>query len=264
MRSYADVQSISSNEMIITLDNDEAAAGWVGEKQARPETATPQFGQKKIVCNEIYAEPRATQRAVDDASFDLEAWLSGKVAEKFGRTENTAFVNGDGIEKPRGFTTYDDGVVGHGVASQELIEQIKTGDANNLTTDAFFDMEASLKGEYMGNALWFLNRKSLGEIRKLVDGQGNYIWDPGFNGSTGPTILGKGYARFEDMAAVAANALPIAFGDMKETYQILDRIGIRVLRDPYTAKPFVKYYTTKRVGGDVKNFESLKLMKVKA
>ena len=262
MRAHADVMNISANEMIFTLDNDELTTGWVGEKENRTETSTPQFGQKKIVCNEIYAEPRITQRAVDDAAIPLEAWLSGKISDQFSREENTTFTNGDGIEKPRGFLTYPDGVVGPGIASQELIEQIVTGDAAALTTDAFFDMESSLKSKYMGNAKWFTNRKSIGDIRKLQDGQGNYIWDPGFNGATGPSVLGKTIVRFEDMPAVGAGALPIAFGDMKETYQILDRIGIRIQRDNITKKGWVKYYTTKRVGGDVKNFESLKLMKV--
>lgn len=264
MRTYASQANISGNEWIAILDNDEAGSGWVGEKESRPETTTPQFAQKKIVANELYAEPRATQRMVDDAAFNLEGWLTGKVADKFARMENSAFINGDGVEKPRGILTYSDGVVGPGVASQELIEQISTGDATNLTTDAFFDMEAAVKGPYLMGANWFLNRKTVGAVRKLVDGQGNYIWDPGFNGKTGPSILGYNYARFEDMPAVGADALPIAFGNMKLAYQIVDRMGIRVLRDPYTAKPFVKYYTTKRVGGDVVNFEALKLMKVEA
>jgi HK97 family phage major capsid protein len=260
MRAYATATTISGNEMEILLDNDEAGSGWVGEKENRPETTSPQFQKKRIFAHELYAEPRATQRMVDDAAFPIESWLSGKVSDKFARDENTTFVNGNGIEKPRGFLTYPDGVVGP--KDQELIQQVASGDANLITTDAFFNMESEMKGPYLMGANWFLNRKTVGAVRKLQDGQDNYIWEPGFNGKAGPTILGYNYARFEDMPAVGAGALPIAFGNMKLTYQIVDRMGIRVVRDALTSKPWVKFYTTKRVGGDVVNFESMKLMKI--
>ena len=263
MRQYADVMTISGPDLLINIDNDEAGAGWVGEKQSRTETSTPQFQTKRITPYEIYAEPQATQKMLDDADSNIEAWLAGKVSDKFMRTENTAFVNGTGVEQPRGFLTYPAGTITSS-ASQEKIEQISSGSATLITADAMLEMEGALKSEYINGANFFLNRTSVTAIRKLKDGQGNYLWTPGFDGKTGPTIMGYGYARFDDMPAQAADALAVAFGNMKLAYQIVDRTGIRVLRDPYTSRPFVKFYTTKRVGGDVKNFEALKLMKVEA
>lgn len=263
MRSYADVLTISAPDYVISLDNDEVSGNWVGEKENRGETSTPIVQTKRIVPYELAAEPKATQRILDDAAINIEQWLANKVSRKFARMENSAFVAGDGVEKPRGFLDYDAGVV-TGTSSQELIEQISSGDANFITADALLDMEGGLKDEYIANANFFLKRTSVSAIRKLKDGQGNYLWSPGLDGKTGPTIMGYGYARFDDMPAQAAGALSVAFGDMKEAYQIIDRKGIRVMRDPLTSRGFVKFYTTKRVGGDVKNFEALKLMKVEA
>ena len=263
MRQYASVISISGPDYIATIDNDEASAGWVGEKQARTETTTPIFQTKRIVPYELYAEPQATQRMLDDADFPVESWLAGKVSDQFSRKENTAFIIGDGVEKPRGILTYDAGVITN-TSSQELIEQISSGDANRITADALLDMEAAVKTEYLNGSNFFLNRTSVGAIRKLKDGQNNYLWSPGFDSKTGPSIMGYNYARFEDMPAEQANALPVMFGNMKLAYQIVDRMGIRTLRDPYTGRGSVKFYTTKRVGGDVVNFEAIKLMKVEA
>tara|TARA_R110001599_G_scaffold210877_4_gene408259 strand:+ start:6322 stop:7551 length:1230 start_codon:yes stop_codon:yes gene_type:complete len=257
MRQHASVTNISGTDMMFNIDNDEAGAGWVGEKSLRTETSTPQFQTKRIVPYEIFAEPRATQKQLDDADFDVESWLAGKVSDRFSRMENSAFVNGDGVEKPRGFLTYDAGKVG--ALEQDKIEQIISGHATLLTGDGVLSLEASLKDQYVQGSKYFTNRTSLGSLRLLKDGQGNYLWAPGFNGKTSATLNGYEYARLDDMPAVGAGSLSLAFGNMKSCYQIVDRIGIRTLRDPFTAKPFVKFYTTKRVGGDVVNFEALKL-----
>lgn len=259
MRAYASVGSISTGEWKALIDSDEAGAGWVGERGARPETNTPTLGEKVITTHELYADPRATQTMIDDASFDVANWLAGKVSRKFSRKENSAFVNGDGVVMPRGILTYADGVIGP-TGEREKIEQIASGAVGAIDSDAMFDLQGALKADYGSNARFFLNRSTLTAIRKLKDGQGNYLWEPGFNGGAGNAILGKEYALFEDMPALATDSLSIAYGDMAETYQIVDRTGIRVLRDPFTARPYVSFYTTKRTGGDVVNYESLKLM----
>ena len=259
MRAYASVGNISTGEWKALIDSDEAGAGWVGERAGRGATSTPTLGEKTITTYELYADPRATQTMIDDASFDVANWLAGKVSRKFSRMENTAFVNGDGIVMPRGILTYADGVIGPS-GEREKIEQIDSGAVGAIDADAMFDLQGALKADYNGNARFFFNRATLTDIRKLKDGQGNYLWEPGFNGGVGPTLLGKQYALFEDMPALATDSLSVAYGDMREAYQIVDRTGIRVLRDPYTARPYVSFYTTKRTGGDVVNYEALKLM----
>lgn len=258
MRPYASVQTISSSSLEILQDLGEAASGWVQETQARPVTNTPQFKMIEIPVHELYAQPTATQRFLDDASINVEDWLAGKVAEKFARDENTAFVSGNGVSKPKGILSYAAGT-GFG-----QVEQIVTGDANLILADSLISLVYGLKGEYRKNANFFMKRATVAVLRKLKDLENRYLWAPGMDGNTAGSILGYNIAEFNDMPTVAASALPVAFGDMKQAYQIVDRIGIRTLRDPYSSKPFVLFYTTKRVGGGVKNFEALKLLKVSA
>jgi HK97 family phage major capsid protein len=259
MRAYASVGNISTGEWKALIDSDEAGAGWVGERSSRPETSTPTLGEKIITTHEMYADPRATQTMIDDAAFGVAEWLAGKVARRFSRLENTSFVNGNGVVMPRGILTYADGVIGP-AGEREKIEQVASGAVGGITADAMYNMQGALKADYNGNARFFFNRDSLTTVRKLKDGQGNYLWQPGFNGGVGNAILGKEYALFEDMPNLATDSLSVAYGDMREAYQIVDRMGIRVMRDPFTARPYVSFYTTKRTGGDVVNYEALKLM----
>lgn len=261
IRQFASVQVISSDALEGLYDLDEAAAGWVSEKGARTETATPQLGAWRIPVHELYAEPRATQKLLDDAFIDMENWLANKVSEKFNRVENAAFVSGDGVDKPRGLLTYAPGTTLPGT-----IEQFKTGVNGDFATDpngadVLVDMIYGLKSSYRANAVWFMNRGTTGKTRLLKDSDGNMMWQPSLSAGQPSTLLGYPVASFEDMPNMATNSLSIGFGDLAEGYQIVDRLGIRVLRDPYTAKPFVKFYTTKRVGGDVLNFEAIKLLK---
>lgn len=256
MRQFASVITISSSSLEILQDLDEAGAGWVGEVQPRPETDTPQFKMIEIPVHEIYAEPKATQRLLDDAAVNVEAWLSEKVADKFARSENAAFVKGDGVQKPKGFLSYADG------KTFGTIERIKSGAAATLTGDSLINQIYSLKAPYKANANFFMNRDAIKTSRLLKDNDGRYLWAPGLDGQTAGSILGFNIAEFQDMPLVAAGNLAVAFGDMRQAYQIVDRIGIRVLRDPFTQKPFVKFYTTKRVGGAVKNFEAIKLLEI--
>lgn len=255
MRQHASVQTISSSSLQILEDLEELGVGWVGEVQARPETSTPQLKMIEIPVHEIYAEPKATQTLLDDASVNVESWLAGKVAEKFARTENTAFVAGDGSMKPKGFLSYGAGV-GFG-----LIEQVVSGSAAAIIPDSLINLIYGIKSAYKANAKFFMKRATIKELRVFKDLENRYLWAPGLDGNSSGSILGYDIVEFNDMPVVEANALPVAFGDMKQAYQIVDRIGVRVLRDPFTAKPYIKFYTTKRVGGGVKNFEALKLLK---
>lgn len=262
MRQYASVQVISTDALEGLHDLDEAGFGWVGETGSRTETTTPQLDKWRIPVHEMYAEPRATQKLLDDAAIDVESWLAGKVADKFTRSENTAFVSGTGVDRPRGFTTY-----GAGTTLPGTIEQFATGSNGAFAADPdggdkLVDMIYGMKAPYRRNAVFAMNRTTLGAVRLLKDSNGTMLWQPSLAAGQPSTLLGYPVASFEDMADyTTTDALAIAFADFSEGYQIVDRMGIRVLRDPYTAKPYVKFYTTARVGGDVLNFEAIKLLK---
>jgi HK97 family phage major capsid protein len=262
MRAYAAVQVISSDALEGLFDLNEASSGWVGETDSRAETNTPQLGKWRIPAHELYAKPKATQKLLDDASINMEAWLASKVAEKFARDEANAFVVGNGVNKPRGFLTY-----GSGTTLPGTIEQFPSGVNGALAAtpdggDVLINALYGLKQQYRANATWFMNRASTRLVRKAKDSNGSYIWVPGIAAGQPASLLGYPVAAFEDMPDPATNSLSIAVGDMREAYQIVDRLGIRTLRDPYSAKPYVEFYTTKRVGGDVVNFESIKLVKL--
>jgi HK97 family phage major capsid protein len=258
MRQLSSVQTISTDALEILEDLEEVAAGWVGETQSRPETATAKLKKIVIATHEIYAQPKATQKLLDDAAVNVEGWLTEKVADKFMRSENTAFVVGDGVAKPKGVLAYDAGT-GFG-----QIEQVETAGSLAITGDDLIELSYALKEAYKNGSSWLAKRSVVKEFRKLKDTQGRYLWEPGLNGATQSTLLGFPIYEADDMQAKAANSLSVAFGNFKAGYQIVDRIGIRVIRDIYTAKPHVLFYTTKRVGGGVKNFEAIKLLKVKA
>lgn len=259
MRQVASVQVISSDAYEIPDDLGEADAGWTAEKASRPETDTPKTGLRRIPVHELYAQPKATQTLLDDSKIDVEAYLAGKIAEKLERMENTAFINGNGPGKPRGILTYPAGTNNPG-----QIQQVNSGSASALTADGLRTLYYRLKSPYADNASWFLSRSSIEEVSKLKDSNGRYLWQPGLQAGEPQSLLGRPIQRMEDMPDVAANSLSVAFGDWKQAYVVVDRIGIRVLRDPFTAKPFVLFYTTKRTGGDVTNFEAFALQKTAA
>ncbi len=264
MRAFASIQVISSDALEGLFDLNEASSGWVGETASRSETNTPEIGKWRIPVHELYAAPRATQKLLDDASINMEAWLASKVAEKFARDEAAAFVNGNGVGKPRGFLTYADGTTLPGT-----IERFDTGVNGAFAAapnggDVLINALYGLKAQYRANATWFMNRATLTLTRKLKDSDGAYLWSPGIAAGQPATLLGYPVASFEDMPDPATDSLSIAVGDMREAYQIVDRLGIRTLRDPYSAKPYVEFYTTKRVGGDVVNFEAIKLIEFTA
>jgi len=264
MRAYASIQVISTDALEGLFDLDEAASGWVGETDARSETNTPQIGKWRIPVHELYAKPKATQKLLDDNEINMEAWLASKVSEKFARDEAAAFVAGSGVNKPRGFLTYASGTTLPGTMERFITGVDGAFAAAPNGGDVLINALYGLKAQYRANATWFMNRATLKLTRKLKDTDGAYLWSPGIAAGQPASLLGYPVASFEDMPDPATDSLSIAVGDMREAYQIVDRIGIRTLRDPFSAKPYVEFYTTKRVGGDVVNFEALKLIEFTA
>ncbi|MGQ3212999.1 MAG: phage major capsid protein [Shinella sp.] len=256
LRALATVETIGGKELEIPRDEGEFGyGGWVGETTAPSETTTSQLGVSKIFAHEMFAEPRVTQNMLEDAGLDIEAWVANKVGEKMGRIEATAFFTGTGVNQPRGLLTY-----GNGTANG-TIEQVISGGATSITSDALYNLVFQLKDYYTQNANFLMKRTTVREVMKLKDGQNNYLWQMGdIKGGQPATILGFPVNRCEDMPTIAASSLSVAFGDFKAAYTIVDRLGLTLLRDNLTAKPYVKFYNRRRVGGDVVNFEAVKLM----
>lgn len=268
MRRLATIETIGSDELEGMTDlNDATSEGWVSEMGARSEdTAVPPTGMWKIPVHEQYAEPQATQKMLDDSVRDFEGWLSRKVADKFARVENAAFITGNGVGKPRGLLTYPTAATADASRAWGTFEHVATGTSGGFGTapngsDKLIDLVHKLKTAYRAGASWLMTRATVGEVRKLKDGQGNYLWLPSMVANQPATLLGYGVEEGEDMPVIAANSLSIAFGNFREGYTIVDRAGIRVLRDPYTRKGFVKFFTVKRVGGAALNFDAVKFLK---
>ncbi len=263
LRLVANIENTSSESLEFIIDDNEVDAGWVGEVTARPETATAKIGKLVIHAHEVYANPAVTQRLLDDAGFDLETWLARKVADKFGRLENTAFVVGDGAQKPRGFLTYPAWAAA-GVYERKKIEQINSGSSGAFEGDGVIKMQNALKEDYQANAVWGIKRAAFEGILLLKDGEDRYLLfqNGDLRSSAEKILLGKPVIFMEDMPAIAADSLSLVYADFKLAYTIVDRIGIRVLRDPYTSKPEVLFYTTKRTGGDVTNYDAIKIQKL--
>lgn len=256
VRALAAVETIAGDSLEMLVDKDEPGAGWVAETETRAETDTPDLAKVAIPTQEMYAEPRATQKLIDDASIDVEAWLATKIAERFARLEASAFVNGSGVGRPRGLLTYAAGT------AWGQIEQVNSGSNGAVTADSLIDLQGTLKEGYGGGAAWLMNRITLRDARKLKDTTGQYLWQPGLGAGQPDTLLGRPVYAAADMPVPATGALAVLLGDLRRAYQIVDRAGVRILRDPFTAKPFVKFYATKRVGGDVVNFDAVKLLKL--
>lgn len=262
MRAISGSQSISTNGYTKLFNLGGTASGWVGEAAARPNTNGPTFASLAFTTGELYANPAATQQLLDDALIDLETWLAGEVQTEFARQEGAAFVSGDGTNKPNGILTYLTGGSNAATHPFGAIGLVNSGAAAAITSDGVVDLIYDLPSEFTGNARFIMNRATQGIVRKLKDGQGNYLWQPSYVAGQPATLAGFPLTEVPDMPDVAANATPIMFGDFKQGYLVIDRIGVRVLRDPFTNKPFVSFYTTKRVGGGVVNPEPLRAMKV--
>lgn len=265
IRSVADVKTTSKDRIEGGLDLDEVSGGLVGETAARTETNTPTVGEYAIVMGEYYAQPGLFQKQIDDPDVDLEAWLSEKTGNKIGRMEASDFVSGAGILGPRGFLTYATGT--NSKTSWQKIQQLPTGQSGAFASsnpgDVLVDTVASIKTALRSpDSAWLMRRLTVAAVRKLKDGQGNYLWQPDFTKYAGGSLLGYAVVEAEDMPAIAANSLSIAFGNWKAGYRVYDHtVGMRTLRDPFTVKGKVLYYTTKRTGGDVANFDAIKLVR---
>lgn len=262
MRSIASAQPISGPSFTKLFNLRGTASGWVGETAARAETAGPTLGSMAIATGEIYANPAATQQILDDAQVDLEAWLAGEVQTEFSYQEGVAFVSGNGTNKPNGVLTYVTGEANAAANPLGAIASVPSGSVGAIAPDALIDMVHALPGSFTGNARFAMNRNTLAAIRKLKDGDGTYLWQPSYQAGQPSTLAAYAVSELPDMPDVATAAHSVLFGDFKRGYLIVDRAGVRVLRDPYTNKPYVHFYTTKRVGGAVVNPEALKALTI--
>ncbi len=255
MRALANVMTIGTRSWIQPEDPSDIGAGWVTERQARPATTSTQPSRKEIVAQEEYAEPTVTQQLLEDSMIDIEAYLSKRIADKLARLENTAFVNGNGVGQPRGLMTYP-----AGTTWGKQIEQIGSGTSGSFTYNGLIKLITSLKDVYQGNAQFMIRRQSISAIMTLTDSNGRYIFQPILNGDFNNTpLLGYKLRYATDVADIAAGALAAGFGDFDSGYQIVDRVGLSTIRDNLTAKPNVLFYTRKRVGGDVVDFDAIKI-----
>ena len=263
IRAIAGIRQVSGTIYKRPFATSGADTGWVGETAARAQTNTPVLAELSFPTMELYAMPAATQTLLDDAIVNIDEWLSDEVRIAFAEQEGKAFVTGDGINKPKGFLTYTN--VANASWTWGNLGYIATGVAGAFPAsnagDKLLDLIYAAKAPYRANAHFVMNRSTQSAIRKMKDGQGNYLWQPSNAPGEWPSLMGYPVVESEDMPDVAANSTSVAFGDFSRGYLIVDRAGIRVLRDPYSAKPYVLFYTTKRVGGGVQDFDAIKLLK---
>jgi len=263
IRSISAVRTISTSLYKKPFALTGLATGWVAETAARPQTNSPTLAELQFPTMEIYAMPAATPALLEDAAVDLDAWIASETETVFAEQEGAAFTAGDGVNKPRGFLNYP--AVAESAWSWGSLGYVVTGLSGGFAasnpSDRLIETVYALKAGYRQNAHWVMNRRTQAEIRKLKDADGNYLWQPPATAGDKAMLMGFPIAEAEDMPNIAANSLSIAFGDFSRGYLVVDRAGIRVLRDPYSAKPYVLFYTTKRVGGGVQDFDAIKLVK---
>ncbi len=263
LRSVANVVNVEASSFDVLVDHTDVGAGWATETAATTETDTPQIERISIPLHELSALPKASQRLLDDTAFDIEGWLAGRIADKFSRAEAMAFISGDGIDKPTGFLTHS--TVDQASWSWGNIGYVVTGAAGDFAAvnpaDAIVDLVYSLGARYRAGASFVMNSKTAGAVRKMKDADGRFLWSDGLAAGEPARLMGYPVLIAEDMPDIAADAMAIAFGDFNAGYTIAERPDLRVLRDPFSAKPHVLFYATKRVGGDVSDFAAIKLLK---
>lgn len=266
IRSIAGVRTISGNVYKKPFMTAGPAVGWVGETDVRTQTASPTLDELSFPAMELYAMPAATATLLEDSAVNIDQWLAQEVEQVFAAQEGTAFVTGDGSNKPKGFLSYT--TVANASWSWGNVGYIASGAAGAFPasnpTDVLVDLVYAVKAGYRQNAVFVMNRKTQSAIRKFKDSTGNYLWQPPAIAGGKASLMTFPVIEAEDMPDVAANSLSIAFGDFNRGYLVVDRAGVTVLRDPYTAKPYVLFYTTKRVGGGVQDFDAFKVMKFAA
>ncbi|MGV9006595.1 MAG: phage major capsid protein [Brevundimonas sp.] len=263
MREIATVRTIGAGVFRKPVSTAGVTAGWVAETAPRPETDPATLALLEFPAADLYASPAATQSLLDDAMINLDEWLAAEVEDAFAAQETTAFVSGDGINKPKGFLSYDIvAEAGHGWGEIGYVASGAAGGfAASNPADRLIDLIYAPRARYRPNGRFVMNRRTVSTVRKFKDADGNYIWQPATRAGETASLLGYPVTEIETMPDVAADSAAIAFGDFQRGYLIVDRAGVRVLRDPYSAKPYVLFYTTKRVGGGVQNFDAIKVMK---
>jgi HK97 family phage major capsid protein len=274
LRQIASVQILPQGDTLEGIaDVDEPAAGWVSEIGSRPETAAPTIQKWSIPLHEMYAQPKATQKLVDDAAIDIEQWIVEKIAKRFARLEGAAFVSGDGIGKPRGFLDYPTSSDDDDTRPWGTVQHIATGAAGAFDTisglvaddaNPLVSMVYSLKDEYQANAVWLMSRSSGAAIRRMRDANGVWLWQPSMQLGQPDRLLGYPVVFAADMPEISSDSLSVAFGDFEAGYQVVERPNFTMLRDPFTEKPFIKFYAARRVGGALINTEAVKLLRFSA
>jgi len=260
IRAIANVVSVEATSYDVLIDHSEMGAGWATETGAQVETDTPQIDRIVIALHELSAMPKASQRLLDDSAFNLDEWLANKIAEKFARSEAAAFINGDGTDKPQGFLTHS--LVENDAWAWDSIGYVATGaDGDFAGAEQLIDLVYALGAEYRANATFVMNSKTAGAVRKLKDADGRFLWSDGLAAEQPARLLGYPVLIAEDMPDIDTDAAAIAFGDFRAGYTIAERPDLRVLRDPFSAKPHVLFYATKRVGGHVSDFAAIKVLR---
>lgn len=266
IRAIATVREISTATFRKAFPIGAPVAGWTGEVDARAQTNSPQLADMNFPAMELFAMPAATQTLLDDAAVDVEQWLAEEIDTVFAEQEGAAFVVGDGVNKPTGFLSYP--VSTHAAWSWGKLGYTPTGVAGAFAasnpSDQIIDLIYALRAGYRQNARFVMNRKTQSAVRKLKSSGGDYLWQPPASADQSATLMGFGLTEAENMPDIAASSNAIAFGDFRRGYLVVDRLGVRILRDPYSAKPYVMFYTTKRVGGGVQDFDAIKLLRFAA
>ena len=263
IRAIANVVQVEATSFDVLIDHSDVGSGWATETGTITESATPAIERISIPLHELSAMPKASQRLLDDSAFDVEGWLAGRIADKFARAEAASFVAGNGIDKPTGFLNHTK--VAAASWTWGNLGYIATGTAGDFSStnpaDAVVDLVYALDATYRANATFVMNSKTAGAMRKMKDADGRFLWSDGLAAGEPARLMGYAVLIAEDMPDIAANAYAVAFGDFASGYTIAERPDMRVLRDPFSAKPHVLFYASKRVGGDVSDFAAIKLLK---
>ena len=265
IRAIAQVVQTSTAGYRKLITNSTAASGWVSETGTRPETVTSKFNEIVPPSGELYANPSASQAMLDDAAFNLEEWLAGEIANEFARAEGSAFVNGTGTNQPKGFLTQPTALTTDATRAFGTLQHLVSGAAAGFDTAPelkLIDLVHSLRSGHRQGAVFVMNSKTLAAVRKFKAADGTFLWQPGIYENAPARLLGYPVVEAEDMPDVAANTLPIAFGNFKNGYLIAERKTTSILRDPYTSKPYVNFYATKRIGGQVLDSDAIKVLKI--
>lgn len=263
LRAIANVVNVEATSFDVLVDHTDVGSGWASETATLTETDTPQIERISIPLHELAAMPKASQRLLDDAAFDIEGWLAGRIADRFARAEAASFVSGNGVDKPKGFLAHPK--VAENAWTWGNLGYVATGNAGDFastnSSDAVVDLVYAMDAQYRANASFVMNSKTAGAVRKMKDADGRFLWADGLAAGEPARLMGYPVLVAEDMPDIAANAYAIAFGDFRAGYTIAERPDLRILRDPFSAKPHVLFYASKRVGGDVSDFAAIKLLK---